>query len=127
MHGVILLIVLLALFLSPLLAFAGPLGAAKRRARLEYAVLVGRIGGLLDRRWIRGEEVPDDPVLSAPEIGPMVDAASVYEAAARMRAAPIGKQALLAIIIPAALPMLVVVALEIPLKDILLKLAGALL
>ena len=51
------------------------------------------MGGLLDRRWIRGEQIPDDPVLTAPEIGPMVDASSVYEAAKNMRAVPIGKEA----------------------------------
>jgi hypothetical protein len=43
-----------------------------------------------------------------------------------MRLAPIGMRAMLAIVLPIALPMLVAAALKIPLKNIVLKLLKAL-
>ena len=43
-----------------------------------------------------------------------------------MRLAPIGMRAMLAIVLPIALPMLVAAALQIPLKEIVLKLLKAL-
>ena len=43
-----------------------------------------------------------------------------------MRMAPIGKGSIVRILVPIALPMIVVAVLQIPLKDLLLKLAKAL-
>ena len=44
----------------------------------------------------------------------------------KMRLVPIGKVSIAGILLPLALPLLVVAALQIPLKDLLLKLAKAL-
>ena len=108
------------LFLSPLLAFAPALVAAKRRAVLEYAALVGAHGRLVERRWIAREAVDDRGLLSAPELGPVADTLTLYEAVGRMRPVPLGMRALAAVLVPAALPMLVVLAIEVPVKDLLL-------
>jgi hypothetical protein len=43
-----------------------------------------------------------------------------------MRRVPVGKASVIGILLPLALPLLVVVALQVPLKDLLLKLAKAL-
>ena len=56
----------------------------------------------------------------------MADTLSLYEAVTKMRAAPIGKAALLIIALPAAIPMLALFAIEVPIKDLLLKIVGAL-
>jgi hypothetical protein len=88
--------------------------------------LVGRQGALVHRRWIEGREVAAEPILEAPEIGPVADAAAMYEAVVKMRVVPIGKVSIAGILLPLALPLLVVAALQIPLKDLLLKLAKAL-
>jgi hypothetical protein len=82
---------------------------------------VARHGRLVRRRWIAGEALPDEPLLDAPEIGPVADTLALYEAVRKMRVAPIGRRSLAAIALPAALPMLPVFAIEIPVRDILLK------
>jgi hypothetical protein len=115
-------VVALVLFLAPLLPWQRPLAAAKRRAELEYGALVARHGRLVRRRWILGEPIRDEPILSAPELGPVADTLALYEAARKMRTLPIGPRSLLAILLPAALPLLAVLALEIPVKDLLLGL-----
>ncbi len=120
------LVLLVMLCLAPLTVFIPKLAAAKRRALLEYGALVGKHGRLVRGRWILGEPMDEHPLLQAPEIGPVADTLSLYEAVTKMRAAPIGKAALLTIALPAALPMLALFAIEVPIKDLLLKIAGIL-
>lgn len=115
-------VVVLVLFLAPLLPWQRALAAAKRRAELEYGALVAEHGRLVRRRWILRESVGDAPILSAPEIGPVADTFPLYEAARKMRIVPLGRRSLLAVLVPAALPQVVVLAIEIPVKDLLLGL-----
>jgi len=65
------------LLYAPLLAFAGPLRRAKRRASLEFAVLAGRQAEAFQRHWFgRGEE---RGVLQAPDFSSVEDLQSVFE------------------------------------------------
>ena len=121
--AVALLVVNVLLFTGPLLAFVPKLAPLKRAALLQYGALVGAQGRLVHRRWIEGDaSVGDEPVLSAPEIGPVADANSLYEAVSRSRTILVGKRALLPIVVPTALPLLGVFAIEVPVKELLMKL-----
>jgi hypothetical protein len=115
-------VVALVLFLAPLLPWQRPLAAAKRRAELQYGALVAEHGRLVRRRWIEREPVGDEALLSAPEIGPVADTLALYESARKMRVLPIGRRSLLAILLPAAIPLVLVLAIEVPVKDLLLGL-----
>jgi hypothetical protein len=126
-HAVIVFVVVWALLLLlPLLAFAPALARTRKKAILAYSSLVGRQGELVHQRWIEGRAVAAEPILDAPEIGPVADAAAMYEAVVKMRHLPVGKVSVIGILLPLALPLLVVTALQVPLKDLLLKLAKAL-
>jgi hypothetical protein len=126
-HAVIVFVVVWALLLLlPLLAFAPALARTRKKAILAYSSLVGRQGELVHQRWIEGRAVAAEPILDAPEIGPVADAAAMYEAVVKMRHVPIGKVSVIGIVLPLALPLVVVAALQVPLKDLLLKLAKAL-
>src|SRR5215475_3427657 len=118
--------VLLVIFLGPFLLFFRPLRQLKRRSLLAYGTLVGTHGWLVQRRWILGEAVEDKGLLEAPELGPVADTITMYEAVKRIKPVPLGKSSLLAIIIPALLPMIPVLAIKVPVKDTLLKLLGVL-
>jgi hypothetical protein len=136
-HGVSLLslkvvltgFVLLVIFIcvAPLLALVRPLAAAKRRALLEYGALVGEHGRLVRRRWILRETPVDDALLQAQEIGPVADAAAIYEAVRTMRPLPFGKSTLLGIAVPTLVPIIVLLSTQVPIKDVLKKILGALL
>jgi len=115
------------LVLLPLFALAPTLIAARGRAIPAYASLVGEQGRLVHRRWILGQRIDDVAILDAPEIGPVADAASLYDAVKRMRIVPIGKGSIAQILLPIALPFVVVATLQIPIKEVLLKLAKAML
>jgi hypothetical protein len=121
-----LVVLLVVVFLCPLTAFGQRLRRTKMLARFQYGTLAGRHVRGLHRRWVEGLDVGDDPILSAPEIGPAADVATLYELAARMRPLPIALVPLVAVLLPAVLPLLPVATLEIPLKDILAKVLGML-
>lgn len=122
MPAAIFLVVIAGLVLAPLVAFSGSLRRARKRALLDYGALVGEHGRRVRRKWILRQRVDDgEELLSAPELGPVADTTALYEAVERMRTAPIGKKALLGVLIPAVLPMIAVVAIRIPLKTVLLK------
>ena len=123
---VVFLILLVILCLTPLMVFIPKLAAAKKQALLDYGALVGEHGRLVHRRWILGESLDDPSLLEAQEIGPVADTVGLYEAVTNMRAAPIGKSAILAVALPAAIPMLALFAIEIPIKEMLLKILGSL-
>jgi hypothetical protein len=111
----------------PLLAFTPRLAALRATALREYGALVARHGRLVDRRWIRGEQLPDDTLLHAPEIGPVADTIALYGAVEALRPVPLGVRAVVPLALAALVPMLPVVLLEVPLRQILLRLGRALL
>lgn len=119
-------VLVLVVFLLPLAAFAGPLKRAKKQALLDYGALVGRHGRLVGERWIEGKTLADDALLNAPELGPVVDIAAAYDAVKAMRTLPIGKSAIVPIAAAAAAPMLAVLAIQVPVGELLLKLLKAL-
>jgi hypothetical protein len=120
-------VLVVAVCVAPLLALVGPLAAAKRRALLDYGALVGEHGRLVRRRWILGEAPAEDALLSAPEIGPVADTLSLYDAVRRMRPVPFGKSTLVGIAVPTLIPIIVLLSTQVPIKEVLKKIVGALL
>ena len=122
-----LVIVWTLLALLPLLALAPALHAARARAMAAYSTLVGEQGRLVHRRWILREPVDNAPILDAPEIGPVADASTLFDSVKRMRIVPIGKTAIAKILIPLAIPMAIVAALQVPVGELLMKVVKAVL
>lgn len=121
-----LIIVWLMLLLSPLLAFAPQLMAAKLQGREDYGRVVGEHGRLVRQRWILNQKVPDEELLEIPGIGPIADANAMYDAVTQMRIIPISKGALIGVLVPLLIPALAVFAIQIPIKELLLKLLSSL-
>lgn len=119
-------VLLVVVFALPYLSFATTLGRAKRQAEMEYGVLAGRHGRLVREKWILGKQVGDAPVLDAPELGPVADMVGLYQAVADMRGVPLGKRGLAMIVLPVVVPMLLVAAIQVPVKDLLMKVLGTL-
>lgn len=120
------LVALVGICLAPLLTFLGPLVIAKRRALLEYGALVGDHGRLVRRRWILKETGADDPILHTEELGPVADTLSLYQAVSNMRIVPIGRASLLAIAVPVLIPIAVLFSIQIPVRDVLMRIVTTL-
>jgi len=115
------------IFLLPLLPLAMPLGRLKRRAIFEYGSLVAHHDRLVHDRWILHRDIGKPEILDAPELGPVADIHTIYDAVAHMRSVPLSKMSIVAIAVPAAVPMLYVAALQLPLTAVLGKVAKALI
>lgn len=116
-----------ALCIAPLLAFRGPLKRARDAALLDYGALVGRQGQLVHTRWIRRQPIDDQPLLDAPELGPVADTNALFDAVRAMRTVPLGKAAVLPVALAAALPLGAVLALQVPVAELLQRLLQAIL
>ena len=109
-----------AILMLPLLALARPLRRARRAGGVAYADLVGQQARLVHRRWIERQPV-DDAALEPAGIGALADAAPLYEAVKRMRAVPVGKSALASVIVPMAIPFVLLALVQMPLRDLAAK------
>lgn len=114
-------VLLTVIFLVPFIPLAVTLAKVKRQAIDSYGSLVGHHGRLVHRRWILHEEIGTPAILDAPELGPVADVQAVYQAIRSMRTVPVGKLGVIAIAVPAALPMLLVAATQLPLQSIVGK------
>jgi len=125
---VLLGIVLIALVALPLLCFTPLLLRTKKVAMLDYGALLAEHGCKVQRRWLAGESgFEDDPMLNAPELGATADTQTLYESVTKIRPVIVNRAVLVAIAMPAALPMLLLVAGQYPVKATLLKLLTVLL
>lgn len=111
-------VVMFVLFLAPAFALFPMLRRTRREGLKQYSALVARYGRNVHERWIQGRAI-ESSMLGAAELGPATDIYSLYEGARNMKSAPIGKTALLAILLPIAAPLLALVATQVPIRDIL--------
>lgn len=118
--------IVVLIFLAPLGVFSANLRQLRRRGLLEYGALAGRQGRLVDDRWIRGKELGDQPLLAAPELGPVADVISMYEAVERIQPTPFRRGPVVAVAAAAALPLVAVLAIEVPVSQFLLKILQSL-
>jgi hypothetical protein len=115
------------LLLSPFVPLMPVLRAARGAALPNYAAMVAEQGRLVRRRWIDGTTKAEGPLLEPDGVGVIADAATMYNAVLSMRILPIGTPSLGAILLPIVAPMLVVAALQIPIKTLLLGLLKTLI
>lgn len=125
MPAAVFIVVWSLVLLAPLAALMPLLHAAKRAALPSYSAMVAEQSRLVRRRWIDGTTTLDSPLLEPAGVGPIADAATMYGQVRSMRILLIGKSSLAAILIPIVVPMLVVVAVRIPIGKLLLGLVKA--
>lgn len=117
------IVVVVAIFVIPLLAFSAPLSAFKRAATARYAALASRADRALEAGWAGEAERPDEATAAgvAGDATPK-DLAAAYAAARSLRTVPLSKEAIAPVILAAVLPMLAAAATQAPIADILKKL-----
>jgi hypothetical protein len=113
-------IILPLLCVLPFISFLGLMLRTKKRGLLDYGDLISSHGRLVRERWIEGKVIEDAPILDAPELGPIADTAAPYELIAKIRPLPLTMGSLMPLVGAAVLPMIILVALELPLKTILM-------
>ena len=112
--------------LGPLVAFAPRLARLKREALYAYGALSSRHDAAFGEKWV-SERAEAESLLGDPDPSSLADLATGYERAKALRPIPIGLQAIAPILVAAALPMLPLIALKVPLVDLLKGLARVLM
>ena len=117
---IIAVVVLIPLiFLMPFISFLGLMLKTKKQGLMEYGDLIAHHGRLVRERWIEGKPVADEPILDAPELGPIADTAAPYELIAKMRPLPLTMASFAPLLAASVLPMIVLAAMEFPIKTVL--------
>ena len=103
---IVLVAVLALAVVLPLLFFSPRLARVRRQAVFNYSGLLARHGHLVDRRWIKQEDVGKPSLLDAPELGPVADINTMYDAVARMSPMVARPKVLIQAALPPALPII---------------------
>lgn len=111
-------LLVIALFVLPLVAFARPLRVAKARALLDFAALSLRHNRAFERRWIDGG-APAEELLGAPDSSSLADLATGYQAAKAMRTIPLVAEGLVPVAVAVAVPLACAVATQVPVRTML--------
>jgi hypothetical protein len=112
--------------LGPLVAFTPRLAALKREAQYQYGALSSRHDAAFRDRWVTGKAEAEE-LLGNEDPSSLADLATGYERAKALRPVPIDLQAIAPILLATALPMLPLIALKVPLVDVLKGLARVLM
>lgn len=120
------LVITLIMFLGPLLVFSPTLYAVRERALLDYGRLASQHHLAFHQKWIREARSGED-LMGAPETSSAADLNASVEVAQAMRVVPIDLIAVIQLVVAAGIPMLAVVATQIPLGDLAKWLVGTLL
>jgi hypothetical protein len=116
----------LVVFVGPLLVFARPLYHVRERALLEYGRAASQHHLAIHRRWIEAGRSGED-LMGSDDPSSVADLNESVQAVLRMRIVPVDGAALLQIVVAAGLPLLAVVATQVPLTDLVRWIVGAIL
>jgi hypothetical protein len=120
------LAVTLIICLGPLLLFSRTLARARLQALRRYGELVNRYNLAFDRKWAQ-ESPPPEPLLGSPDIQSLADLGVSYSRIEEMRPVPFSRRNIVQIAVTAALPVVPLLFLIMPVGDILKLMRRALL
>lgn len=92
--------------LGPLLVFSPQLEIAKRKGMREHGVLAQQYVRAYDRKWLRGDRSPDEPLVGSADIQSLADLGNSYEVIKDMRWIPFTLTTVLELGVTTLLPVL---------------------
>ena len=116
----------LVLFLGPLLVFVGPLYAVRERALLDYGRLANQHHLAFHRKWI-GEARSGEDLMGSSDASSASDLNASVEVVRELRVVPVDGAAVVQLLVAAGVPMLAVVATQMPLSDLAKWIIGTIL
>ena len=108
----------LALLVSPLLFFGPQLLAVKRRGLREYGRLATGYVRRFDAKWLRSA-APRETLLGSADVQSLADMAGAFDVIREMRVVPIERHQILLLAAAAAVPTLPLIFFVTPLEDLI--------
>jgi hypothetical protein len=106
-------------FVVPLLAFTPVLIRLKRNGLHRYGALVSRHNLAFDQKWCGGNGPDATEALGAPDISSLADLATGYDLVKRMLPLPLSREGFMPLVLATILPMAVVAATQLPVKEVM--------
>jgi hypothetical protein len=106
-------------FAGPLIVFAPKLFSLKQEGLNRYGTLASRYTQQFDSKWVEGINHPEEPLLGTADIQSLADLGNSYEMVRKMRAIPIQWSDFIAMALPGVIPALPLVAMVMPVSEIL--------
>jgi hypothetical protein len=114
------------LMVGPLLVFMPCLGALKDDAIVRYGRLAGELQRAFEQRWLTGE-TGGEQLLGSSDASAAADANTVVGSIWSLRTVPIELPTVISVALAAGIPMLAVLATQMPVEELVRTLLGALL
>jgi hypothetical protein len=121
------LVIVNLIFLGPLLVFLPLLARTRRQGLRDFSSLANRYDYAFVEKWIRGKAPADEPLLGTGDIQSLADLGNSYQYARQMKPIPFDLRTIIQMSVIAAVPMLPLLPLVMPIADILKMLSKALL
>ncbi|HEY3352182.1 MAG TPA: hypothetical protein VGQ83_02965 [Polyangia bacterium] len=120
---VVLAVLAVVIGLGPLAFFSGALYRVKLSGRIQYGALARAYTAQFHERWIvQGDRAE---LLGTPDLQSLADLANSFSVVRQMRLVPLERREALALVAAILLPMFPLLLTEIPLRQLVTKLAGA--
>lgn len=117
---------IVGVFVGPLLVFARPLYTARERALLDYGRLAHRHHVSFHRKWIEGGKSGEE-LLGSADPSSVSDLNASVAAVWALRLVPVDLSAVIQLLLASGIPLLAVVATQMPLIELAKRILGAIL
>lgn len=112
---------------GPLFLFAPQLVQVKQQGVIDYGALATRYVREFDAKWVRSSTLPADPLLGSADVQSLADLANSFDVVRSMRMVPIALSQITLLLAIAALPVAPLVLFVVPLDQLVIREAKALL
>jgi hypothetical protein len=129
-HGIEISVVVIFLFLlalGPLCVFTPRLIRQRQVGAFSYGTLASKYVLEFDRKWIQGEQSPDELLLGSSDIQSLADLANSFTIVRKIVPFPFGREALFSLVVIIALPLLPLLFTMFSLKELAERLLKILL
>ena len=116
---VALFVIFLLVFTAPLLLFVPKLLLLKQGGLMQYGILGSRYTQAFQRKWIDENEPGGEPMLGTADLQSLADLGNSYQIIQKMRIVPVELSDLIAIVLPGLIPALPLVALVMPISEVI--------
>lgn len=110
------------LFIGPLLLFSGKLWEARITGWSEYMGMASQYVNAFDRKWIRGENPAEEPLIGTADMQSLADLNNSVNIVREMRWIPAGKRLLIILAAAVIVPLTPLLLLKYPISELSMKL-----
>jgi hypothetical protein len=108
-----------AIFISPMFVFTGRLRRVKKKGLLEYSTLAMEYVRSVDSKWLRNRVPTGESLLGSSDIQSLADMINSFNAVREMKIVPLDRKVSLTLLGAAAIPFLPLLLMVLPVQELI--------